>query len=310
MAQSSNGFPLVVNNQPAPAEAGDFCSANPRAVVLAGAAQFVAPASGVLCGQFVWCNADTGDVSQSYKPGYQLGFVKRTNDAVIVNFLAEASFTILSGFPLTLYSQGEFWAEFDAGATPGQLVYADSATGRAVAGAAGGINTFVGTGQAGFVGTGTVVNLSTTLTVNTVTNGVLAIGDTVTGTDIPAATTIVAQLTGSTPGGTGTYQMSAAATGSAGPEAVTSHSTVLDLTAVASGTLEVGDTITGTGIAANTTITGQLSGTPGGVGLYRMSGTQQAFASAANVDSGAIATPWIVNSVAGNGELAQISTWG
>ena len=46
---------------------------------------------------------------------------------------------------------------------------------------------------------------------------------------------------------------------------------VLSVTAVSSGTLAVGALITGTGVTAGTQITGQLSGTAGGVGDYAVS---------------------------------------
>lgn len=70
-----------------------------------------------------------------------------------------------------------------------------------------------------FSGQGTLVNSSTTLSITSVTSGSLSVGTVVTGTDIPAGTTIVQQLTG-TAGGVGTYQMSNAATGTIGPEAI------------------------------------------------------------------------------------------
>jgi len=72
-----------------------------------------------------------------------------------------------------------------------------------------------------FSGTGTLVNSDTTLTIASVVSGSLTPGTVISGTDIPAGTTIVKQLTGTT-GSTGTYQMSAAATGTVGsPEAIT-----------------------------------------------------------------------------------------
>lgn len=49
---------------------------------------------------------------------------------------------------------------------------------------------------------------------------------------------------------------------------------VLTVTAVGSGTLYQGNTITGTSVNAGTVILGQLSGTTGGVGTYAVSGTQ------------------------------------
>lgn len=62
--------------------------------------------------------------------------------------------------------------------------------------------------SASFTGTGS----GTTLTAASVTGAILA-GQTVTGTGVPAGTTIVAQLTG-TAGGAGTYRTSAATTSS------------------------------------------------------------------------------------------------
>lgn len=49
---------------------------------------------------------------------------------------------------------------------------------------------------------------------------------------------------------------------------------VLTVTAVGSGTLYQGNTITGTSVNAGTVILGQLTGTTGGVGTYAVSGTQ------------------------------------
>jgi uncharacterized phage protein gp47/JayE len=83
-----------------------------------------------------------------------------------------------------------------------------------------------------FVGAGSVAS-STTLTISSVTSGFLNAGDTVMGTDIPVSpsTYIVQQLTG-TPGGIGTYQMSASATGSA---SITVTSTAGGLTTWSAG---------------------------------------------------------------------------
>ena len=53
-----------------------------------------------------------------------------------------------------------------------------------------------------------------------------------------------------------------------------SAGTVMDVTAVASGTLLSGMTLTGTGITAGTRIVSQTSGTTGGVGLYVVDASQ------------------------------------
>lgn len=84
------------------------------------------------------------------------------------------------------------------------------------------ISTFLGSA---FSGTGTLVNSSTTLTVASVVSGSLTPGSVVSGVSIPNNTTIIRQLTG-TMGGVGTYQMSAAATGTvSSPESITASAT-------------------------------------------------------------------------------------
>lgn len=72
-----------------------------------------------------------------------------------------------------------------------------------------------------FTGTATLAIGSKVITIATIAgSGKVSPGNVLTGTDIPTGTTIVKQLTG-TAGGTGTYQMSAAATGTvASPEAI------------------------------------------------------------------------------------------
>jgi hypothetical protein len=50
--------------------------------------------------------------------------------------------------------------------------------------------------------------------------------------------------------------------------------TTLTVTAIASGEVTVGQTITGTGVTAGTKITGQLTGTAGGIGTYSVSASQ------------------------------------
>lgn len=133
-----------------------------------------------------------------------------------------------------------------------------------------GVQTAVVTGSIG--GTfGSITSSGTVLTVGSVLTGSLQPGAAVSCTDgtnsLPGGTTIVNQLTGS-PGGVGTYTLSAAATpGNLGSGTLTALSQKLKVTAVTSGTLAVGLLIEGTGIAAGTYITSIVSGT-GGVGIY------------------------------------------
>jgi len=319
MTQVTNsGFQTLVNRQPAPGQAGDFYGVNPRAVVLSAnvpagasgaggaAAQgaLVAPPGGLIVGNFAWADLTTGVVSQSYNPNGQLGILHRDEQAVITTFLGVSTYILNAGFEATLFSQADLWALFAAGATPGQNVYADPRTGAPVAGGASAPNVASVTGSVGASFTGVIA--TNVLTASAVT-GYLSPGDIINGTSVVNAV-LGAQLTG-TPGGAGTYTLVHADQTS---EAMTSTSTVLDVTAVGSGVLGVGDKLTGP--SGSPLITAQISSTEtdshlGGKGLYQLSGSPISFASG-TITVAAIATPWKVKSKAGNGEVAKISTWG
>lgn len=131
-----------------------------------------------------------------------------------------------------------------------------------------GVTTAVVTASQGatFTGTGTGTNL----TVSAVT-GVIHPGDAVSGTGVPALTTIVSQTSGST-GGAGVYVTNNATT-SAGA-ALTTTSTTLDVTAVTSGAIAVGNVLSGAGVSADTYVTALGTGT-GGIGTYITSVAQQ-----------------------------------
>jgi len=66
----------------------------------------------------------------------------------------------------------------------------------------------------------------------------------------------------------------------------------LSITSVSSGTLAIGSAITGTGINAGTTVTGFISGTLGGIGLYTINTPMSAGPTA-------ITSGWVVNGFAG-----------
>lgn len=147
------------------------------------------------------------------------------------------------------------------------------------------------------------------------TTALISVGDTVAGgSGFPAAATVVSQLSGTT-GGAGSYQLSAGATQYvASATGVTTFGTVLDVTAVASGTLAIGMPITGTNMPA-TSIASQISGTPGGVGVYSLfePGTQYV-ASESITTAGGIASGWKAFPTNANdgavGGLVKITTWG
>jgi len=116
------------------------------------------------------------------------------------------------------------------------------------------------------VGTGSIS--STTMTISAVTQGVYAVGQTITGTGIGSGVTITALGTGN--GSVGTYTVSATQNASVTASIAT---TTMTVTAVGSGTLRVGQTISGTGVTAGTTITGLGTGT-GSTGTYFVSASQ------------------------------------
>ena len=120
----------------------------------------------------------------------------------------------------------------------------------------------------------------TTLTVSSVSTGALAVGQQVFGVGVSNETVITALGTGS--GGTGTYTVNISQTvlsqslSSVTVGAVVTGSisgTTLTVSAVSSGTLYLGQTIQGTGIAANTMIVSFGSGS-GGAGTYTISSSQ------------------------------------
>lgn len=107
----------------------------------------------------------------------------------------------------------------------------------------------------------------TTMTVSGVTRGTLAVGDSISGTGVPAGSTITAFGSGS--GGVGTYTVSrggATVTGAI-------SGTTLTVSAISSGTLAIGQTLSGTSVASGQTITGFGTGS-GGTGTYTVSSSQ------------------------------------
>jgi hypothetical protein len=134
----------------APAQAGDFASANPRASMLAGPNSLVAGAGGVLIGAFAWAassgstDIETGETDfyntvTNAGAGAPSGFVHREMNALITTFLSDNGSVIPQGQMVTLHVAGDFWIKnTGAGAvTAGQKVFASNTTGLACTAAAG-----------------------------------------------------------------------------------------------------------------------------------------------------------------------------
>lgn len=301
------GFQKQVNLTPAPAVAGDFASSNPRATVLAGPGGLVAGALGVTVGKFAWVD-DDGLTVQSFGTATKApnGFVHREQQALIQAYLAESSMNVPQGFPVVLHNEGDFWAKLAGAnaATIGAAIYADYSNGDVCAVAAPAGASVTATMGATFTASGSGTNL----TVSAVT-GLISVGETLgTTTGITAGTTIVSQTSG-TPGGAGVYVTSAATTISAAT--ATSFGNRLNVTAVGSGVLEVGDAVSGTGIPSGAVVASQVSGTAGGVGIYTLDTRATAYAASTTVTAvGGVLTAFKAQSVAAVGELVKISTWG
>jgi hypothetical protein len=111
------------------------------------------------------------------------------------------------------------------------------------------------------------------------TSGSIVVGANVSGAGVPAKTTILGQVSGTT-GGDGNYTTNQATTAAAAPLAFTPPATVNVATATGTGTgtslavsavngtIVLGAQISGPGVPANTTIINQISGTAGGAGTY------------------------------------------
>ena len=318
------GFQTVVNNQPGVGVVGDFAGANPRATVQAGPGQLVSPAAGLVVGGFAFVNPTTGAVSNTPSAGAIIGFVHRENQGVIVNFLADSTSIVQGGFPVTLFNQGDFWTLLAGGGTRGQTIYADGTTGAPIAAASAPVAASV----TATIGTTADIAASATAGVMTVTGaasaGVISVGDVLAGTGVPTGTTVASLGTGT--GGTGTYNVAVpgsntAVTFAAATNVQVTTSNVLDVTAVGSGALTPGQTISGTGIAAGVQIASQKSGTAGSTGIYTLNvaaphiasetvttaaGTATQFKCAGAMDNGTAGNPGVV----APGALSVISSWG
>ena len=372
------GFQTLVNLIPAPAVAGDFASANPRSSVIAQEGALVAGSEGVTVGLFAWIDTDGKTVhNHGTAPAAPDGFVHRDQQALITQYLGEASMVIPGGFPVTLQRTGDYFAKVagSTAATRGATVYAGYSDGSINIGSAptsASVTASLGstnTASLGATFTASAHSLDNTRIDVTGVTGYIAIGDTVSGAGITGGQTIVSQDSGGTPNGAGTYVLSGTNTAtsatctcfgktvkvtsttglislgdvisggagfpvgatlstlvsgslggagvytvSAGGTAytasatgVTTFGTVLDVTAVGSGALSVGNPVTGAGMPT-AVITGQLSGTAGNTGTYSLSvaGTAYAASTTVTVVEG-VSSGWTASSANAIGELTVIT---
>lgn len=89
----------------------------------------------------------------------------------------------------------------------------------------------------------------------------------------------------------------------------TTSGTTLTVSAMTSGTIVVGQLITGAGVPANTYVTALGTGT-GGVGTYTVSQSSTISTGESMTGTNSIETKWYAASVQGAGSLVKASSWG
>lgn len=308
-------FQSQVNAQPAPAVEGDFASANANKYsVLAGAGGIIAGASGLYQARFAWLDYTYVDsdsapaLANNTGSGAPAGFVRRDQQALNTTFLSAATMLMPSGFPATIFNEGDFWV-LNSGATqalPGMKVYANYADGKATMAATGSAATAVVTAAvvaSTFSVTGSIAG--NVLTVTAVGSGTVVNGATISGTGIATGTKVVSQISGTT-GGVGTYAVDIGEQTVASTTVSGTYGT-MTVSAVSSGVLGVGDVLTaGTGAVVGTAITQLLTGT-GGTGTYVVN-DNTAVSSTALTFATNVETKWYVRSSGLPGEIVKMSS--
>lgn len=309
-------YQTQVQYSQAPAVQGDFCNTNPRYFLNAGQFGCVSGPAGATIGRFCWASFDAIDADNapvqinSFGSGLPSGLVPREQQADITTYLADSSLVINPGFAMEVATDADMWVknEGSAYANPYMKAYADFATGKVSFAATGSASQATSTSSTiaaeTFAVTGSING--NVLTVTAVTSGSVVPGATLSGTNVAAGTQIVGQLTG-TPNGVGTYAVNI---GEQSVASETINGTYGQLTVGGTvggnGSFEVGGLLSGTGVAAGTIITAQLTGT-GGAGTYVVNnntvvGTGEAINATNNIETGYFAA-----SGGAVGELVKIT---
>lgn len=325
----TGGFQTQATNQPAPAVAGDRASQNPIFVFDAGPGGLVSGnqptgisgLNGVVVGRFAWAypptDADgTPAVVQNTGTGQPSGLVPREQQAGITLYLADSSMVIVPGYQMTLMAGGDFWVVNDGTTqalpqSPGQAymkAYANLQTGK-VSFAATGTSTNAATSTASTIASASATFIGSisgdVLSVTSAPSSTLQIGASISGgTGVVAGTQIVSQLSGSV-GGVGTYLVNQPEQ-SVGSATLTATWGVLTIGGTVTGTFAVNQLLSGTGVAANTSITALGTGT-GGAGTYIVNVNTPVASGAINA-VGTVETKWFAMSSGLPGELVKISS--
>lgn len=197
-------FQSEVRRYIAPGVKGGWASANPHASLLQSnngdlgetatpIAIWMVGETGAIVGNFAFADTVTGEVTAAH-PGtgstmtetaagtVRVGFVQRDQFALITPYMAGSTVDLFEGQPITLLVAGDVWAEFAAGATVGQFVFASLADGSAIAGNSATPPSAAAT---------TVTNTSGQPTLTVTAGPVPAVGSVLTGTGVPAGTRVV-----------------------------------------------------------------------------------------------------------------------
>lgn len=215
MSLTRNGFQTFVNTNSPPGVVGQMASMNPRATVLAGAGALKADSVGpVIVGYFARATA-AGLATGTVSPGAGvIGFVANELQTIITDFLGQSRLAVQAGFPVTLFSHGDFWTTVvgATAATVGDPVFAVAATGQPTLDDDSGANPDTGFIQASAPGATASSNGNASiaagtgvLTVAATVTGTFESGQVISGTGVPADVFILSQISG-TAGGAGTYQ--------------------------------------------------------------------------------------------------------
>ena len=300
----------------APGVAGDFASANPRGNPLSsqiyGGTGFVAGPNGLTIGLFAWLDTATYSIASNYGAGAPNAFVHNGHEALITTYLTAAGYTIPAGFPAgNLFDAGDFFVVNNGTtiATPGMKAYANNLTG---------VATFAATGSPSTSGTSTASTIAAetasvtasiaddVMNVTVVGSGTLYPGLIMSsGTGVATGTQIVNQLTG-TAGGVGTYTVTPR------DQTIISETIawtygLLTIGGTVTGTFAVGQTVSGSGITANTTMITALGTGTGGAGTYIVNLTQTVNSEAIDTYSNT-ETGWYCRSFGQPGDVVKISS--
>lgn len=314
------GFQKAVNTAQAPAVEGDFCDANPRYSMDAGAGALVAGPLGCMVARFAWVDGDAVDSNNAptlvnnFGSGPVAGFIHREQQGLITNYLQEQSMLVPTGMAVTVHTAGGFWVK-NRGTTAaqiGQKAYASLTDGSASFAATGAPLSASVTGSIDPETNGFTASIDdNVLTVTAVSSGSVAPGTLLSGAGVAAGTKIVNQLLPLKDGeallGVGRYEINIPEQ-TVASEAMTGTYGQLTVSAVSSGSLAIGSPLSGSGgggVTAGTVITGLGTGT-GGTGTYYVTPSQTVTSTTITAGED-VETSWIARSPGLPGELVKIS---